>query len=188
MDQISDNKKGNRSSNRGIDPEEKRWFAVYTGYKREKIVVKRLREKNIQAYVPLQQLTRYYTRKIKKVELPLISCYIFVKINQSEYIPVLETPDILHFVKFNREMVPIPEQEINILRQIVGEGIEIEVSQEKVKIGQMAEIIGGRLTGLKGRVIDEKGDKNFVIELDALQYNLHMQVPKKYLRALKRTL
>ena len=103
MDQVSSNRKGEKASNSGLDTEEKRWFAVYTRYKREKIVVQRLREKRIEAYVPLQELTRYYTRKIKKVQLPLISCYVFVKITKEQYVPVLETQDIVSFIKFNKE-------------------------------------------------------------------------------------
>lgn len=184
MSQISQKTNQHPSNRQGIEQEEKRWFAVYTRYKREKIVVKRLQEKNIKAYVPLQQLTRYYTRKIKKVELPLISCYIFVQINRSEYVSVLETTDVVHFVKVQKDLVAIPEREINILRHIVGEGIEIEVSQSPVKVGQEAEIIGGRLTGMRGKVLSQHGDKNFVIELQTLNYNLHMQVPSKYLQAL----
>lgn len=175
----------NTSPNRqGLSTEEKRWFAVYTRFKREKIVVKRLQEKQITAYVPLQQLTRYYTRKVKKVELPLISCYIFVQIDHSEYVSVLETPDVVNFVKVQKDLVAIPEREINILRQIVGEGIALEVSRTMVQVGQKAEIIGGRLTGLKGKVLREHGDKNFVVELDTLNYSLHMQVPKKYLQPI----
>jgi transcription antitermination factor NusG len=184
MNQNSQKTNQSPPNRQGIVQEEKRWFAVYTRYKREKIVVKRLQEKNITAYVPLQQFTRYYTRKIKKVELPLISCYIFVQITRAEYISVLETSDIVSFVKVQKDLVAIPEREINILRHIVGEGLEIEVSQSPIKIGQEAEIIGGRLTGLKGKVISQHGDKNFVIELQTLKYNLHMQVPKKYLQAL----
>ena len=175
---------GKESGKSGIAIDEKRWFAVYTRYKREKIVVKRLLEKNIQAYVPLQEFTRYYTRKVKKVELPLISCYIFVKIDKSEYVPVLETTDVVQFIKFNKELIPIPEDSIKILRQITGEGIEVELSQGIIQVGQKAEIIGGRLTGLVGKVIEKRGEKNFIIELDALRYNLHLQVPKQYLRVL----
>lgn len=172
------------SSRQGLSSEEKRWFAVYTRFKREKLVVKQLQNKHITAYVPLQQVTRYYTRKIKKVDLPLISCYVFVQIDKSEYVQVLETPDVVNFVKVQKDLIAIPEREINILRQIVGEGIELEVSQSKVRVGQKVEIIGGRLTGLKGKVLNEHGDKNFVIELETLNYSLHMQVPKKYLQPL----
>ena len=167
-----------------IHPEEKRWFAVHTRYKREKLVVRQLTQKGVEAYVPLQELTRYYTRKIKKVQLPLISGYIFVRINQAEYLRVLELTDVVAFIRFNHQLVAIPETEIKILRQIVGEEQEITVSQEKIGIGKETEIIGGRLTGLKGKVVQIQGKDNFVIELPALHYNLHLQVPRKYLKPL----
>lgn len=169
-----------------IHPKEKRWFAVYTRYKREKLVTRQLTQKGVEAYVPLQEFTRYYTRKIKKVELPLISCYIFVRINKSDYVHVLETPDVVTFIRFDSKLVAIPEEEIQILRQVVGDDQEIDISQEKVSVGQQAEIVGGRLTGLKGKVVQTHGEKNFIIELSALNYNLHMQVPKKYLRPVRK--
>jgi transcription antitermination factor NusG len=170
----------------GMDDHEKRWFAVYTGFKREKVVHKRLEEKGVEVYLPLQQFTRYYTRKVRKVEIPLISCYIFVKINRSQYVSVLETPDVYNFIKFENRLVAIPDREIELLRHIVGEDVALEVSQGKVEIGQEAEIIGGRLTGLRGKVVAQKGEKNFVIELDQLRYNLHLQVPTQYLKPLRR--
>ena len=79
---------------------EPRWFAVYTRYKREKLVAQQLRDKGIEVYLPLQHFTRRYTRKIKKVEMPLISCYVFARITKKEYVPVLETPDVVQFVRF----------------------------------------------------------------------------------------
>ena len=72
-----------------LDTSEARWFAVYARYKREKVVAQRLQEKGIECYLPLQRLTRYYTRKVKQVELPLISGYLFTKITKKEYVPVL---------------------------------------------------------------------------------------------------
>ena len=179
----------NSHSNTGslnIHPEEKRWFAVYTRYKREKKLRDRLTEKGIETYLPLQRFTRYYTRKIRQVELPLISCYIFVRIRQDEYVRVLEDQDVQYFIKFEKKLVSIPEAEINLLRHIVGEGVELEISQGRVRIGQEAEIVGGRLTGLKGKVVAQKGEKNFVIELDQLRFNLHLQVPAQYLKPIGR--
>lgn len=63
-----------------LHPIESRWFAVYTRSKSEKVVKRLLDQKNIENYLPLQKVTRRYTRKIKSYEIPLISCYIFVKI------------------------------------------------------------------------------------------------------------
>ncbi|MCB9082596.1 MAG: UpxY family transcription antiterminator [Lewinellaceae bacterium] len=161
---------------------EPRWFAVYTRYKREKQVVKFLLERGVHAYLPLQTFTRYYTRKVKKVDLPLISCYIFVKITREEYVPVLETPDVLHFVKLRRNLIAIPEREIQILRAITGEGVEVEVTPLAATIGDEVEICQGRLYGLRGKLVEQHNDKNVVIELEQLGYALRIQVDPQALR------
>lgn len=168
-----------------LDDTEKRWFAVYTGFKREKVVRDRLIEKGIEVYLPLQKFTRYYTRKVREVEIPLISCYVFVKINKKQRVAVLQTPDVYSFIEFENRLVAIPEREIELMRHVVGEGVALEVSQGKIEVGQEAEIIGGRLTGLRGKVVAQKGEKNFVIELDQMRYNLHLQVATQYLQPLR---
>ncbi len=170
-----------------LDKHEERWFAVYTKYKREKIVHKQLTDKGIHCFLPLQKVTRYYTRKIKHLELPLISCYVFVKIIKDQYVPVLETSDVVNFVKISKNLISIPEHEINILRQVVGEQVDMELVQgNKLETGDWVEIISGRLVGLKGQLLEQRSNKNFVIALERLGYSLYMQVDPKMLRKTKK--
>ena len=67
-------------NNLHLDNVEKKWYAIYTRNKRQKMVLKQLTEKGVEAYLPLSTHKRVYTRKIKIIQLPLISCYVFVKI------------------------------------------------------------------------------------------------------------
>lgn len=167
-----------------LDALEARWFAVYTKYKREKLVSKYLHDKGITCYLPLQKLTRMYTRKIKKVEIPLLNCYVFVQIIKEQYVPVLETPHVTHFVKIGKDLIAIPEAEIDIMRRVTGEVSNVEVEQGVFKIGEEVEIISGSLFGLRGRLLQELGAKNFVIELENLGYSLRMQMAPEILRPL----
>lgn len=157
--------------------DEPRWFAVYTRYKREKTVAKELDRLGIEAYLPLQTVTRYYTRKIKTVKLPLLSCYLFVRITKPSYVPVLQVSDVLHFVRFRKDLISIPEREIDIMRMICGEHIPVEVMEEVLSEGDRVEIRGGRLTGLQGTLIEKSGNKKFVVALDSLGVQLAMEVP-----------
>ena len=159
-----------------LHPTEAKWFAIYTRFKREKVVAKRLQNKGIHCYLPLQKLNRHYVRKIKQVELPLINCYMFVKITKKDYIPVLETQDIVKFVHFSRNLLSIPEAEINILQRVVGEVQELSAEPIGFYPGAEVEVIGGQLTGLRGILLEQKNDKNFVIELNKLGYALIMQI------------
>lgn len=169
------------------EKEEPKWFAIYTRYKREKLIYKRLREKGIHTYLPLQQFQRHYTRKTRMVELPLISCYLFTKITRKEYVPVLETPDVIQFVKFANELIPIPDEEIQLMKRIVGEQVELEVQPIGLQEGDEVEIIGGNLTGIRGILIRRESKKNFLVELTRTGYALQMQIEPALLRPVRRS-
>ncbi|PSR13367.1 MAG: hypothetical protein C7N36_08315 [Bacteroidetes bacterium] len=168
-----------------LHPTEARWFAVYTGYKREKRVVSMLDKKGITAYVPLQRLTRHYTRKTRQVEVPLINCYVFVFITKAQYVPVLETEYVLRFLKINRNLLAIPAAEIDLLKRIVGELTDIEVDVTTLHEGDPVEVIVGQLTGLQGTLIEKRGQHTLVIALKTLGYDLLMQVNPSHIRKLK---
>jgi len=163
---------------------QKRWFAVYTLYKREKIVHKFLQRKGIESYLPINRVVRKWDRKVKNVELPLINCYVFVNIIKSQYVKVLETENVLNFVNFSRNLISIPENEINILKRITGEFGNIELIREELKNGDKVEIIGGELTGIQGILIEINSTKRFVVSLGSLGYNLRIEVNPKLLRKI----
>lgn len=156
---------------------EPRWFAVHTRSKCEKAVAQLLAKKNITAYVPLTRTTKRYTRKIRTTEKPLIGCYVFVKVVKNEYVPVLETENVAGFVRFSKNLIAIPEEEINILRRIVLENdIDLQVMPGAVSVGDPVVITAGPLTGLSGRVVDAEGKKRFQVELEKTGFTLLMSI------------
>ena len=165
---------------------EPRWFAIYTGYKREKRVVAALKKKGITAYCPLLQLTRHYTRKTKRVDIPLINCYVFVQITKEQYVPVLETQDVFRFVSIARNLLAIPEAEINLLKRIVGEQLPIEVDTTSFQEGDDVEVIAGQLTGLQGKLLEKRGQHKLVVSLQTLGYDLLMEVNPAHIRRVSR--
>ena len=167
---------------------EARWFAVYTKYKCEKYVVDKLTKKGLEAYVPLISKTKRYLRKTKTVHLPLINCYIFVKIIKEEYVKVLESEYVMSFIKQRKDLISIPEQEINLLRRIVGEIENVESSEINYEVGRDVEIIGGNLTGIRGTVINIKGKHSFVVKLHNIGFQLEMTIDKSLLRQLNQRL
>lgn len=173
-----------RTHENHLDISEAKWFAVYTRYKREKLVSKRLEEKGVEVFLPLQKVTRYYTRKVKHLELPLLSCYVFTRIKKSEYVPVLETMDVVGFVKIANNLISIPEKEINLLKRIVGENIEAEVIPSTLTEGDKVEVTTGPLAGLEGYLVEKRNTNKFVIALNHLGYSLCMQVQRSHLRKL----
>jgi len=162
---------------------EYKWFAVYTKYKAEKFVVDKLNAKRIIAYVPLISITKRYTRKVKTYDKPLINCYVFVKISKEDYIKVLETEYVIKFLKIKNDLIAIPDEEIELLKRVVGEGKNIDICQE-IEVGQEVEIISGNLTGIKGRLLKKESKHNFFIQLNTIGVQMKMHIDPVFLRPI----
>lgn len=160
-----------------------KWFAVYTKFKAEKEVARRLMKKGIECYVPVNQVVRQYTRKRKVIDLPLINCYAFVKITKDQYVSVLETEHVIKFIHFSRNLISIPESEINLLKRICQEVSDIETEEIAFQSGKPVEIISGNLTGIQGKLVENLG-KNFLVELQYIGIGLRIEVDPKLLKSM----
>ena len=169
-----------------LHPSEARWFAVYTQYKKEKYVVKELQQKGVNAYVPLQKLVRQYASRKKRVELPLITCYIFVKITTKEYIKVLKQDYVVKFVKFSNNLLCIPEREIETIKRVVGEGFEVTAQSRSKQwnVGDEVEVVMGGMTGMRGQLKQVKGKNILTIELETLQHTLEIDIPVNFIQKI----
>lgn len=167
-----------------LDTSEAKWFAVYTKYKREKLVADRLEAMGVEHYLPLMQVTRQYIRKKKVLELPLINCHIFVKITKEAYVKILQTPDVIRFVKIAKNLLAIPQCEIDLLHRVLGNNKEVVINETSFVLGDTVEVIGGQLTGLKGQLIKSEGKNNLLVRLDSLGLDLEMYIDKKLLRCI----
>jgi len=166
-----------------ISTTEKRWFAVYTRYKCEKYVATRLEKKGIEVYVPLLKHTKRYKRKIKHVEIPIISCYVFVRITKEDYVRVLQTENVISFLKIRNSLIAIPAREIEVLKWVVGENIVESVKEGNFPKGSKVEVIAGNLTGLKGHVVKRKSKKFLLVSLETIGYTLELNIAEEMLRS-----
>jgi transcription antitermination factor NusG len=164
---------------------EPRWFVVRTRSKSEKFAQRLLQRKNITAWVPIQSLVRRYSRSTRKVEKPLISCYVFVQITKGEYVTVLETENVLGFIKFAESLYSIPQFEIDILKRITLEAdLEVDVVVGTYKEGDPVEISAGNLIGLRGKIVKVEGKRKMQVALEQLGLDLLITVDIAFLAPL----
>lgn len=162
-----------------------RWFAVRTRAKSEKSVQRRLTQKGITAYVPLQEFVRRYERKTRTVSLPLIAGYVFVHLVKAQYLSVLETENVAGFVKNGPDLLAIPNEEIELLRRVALEkGLEVEAVSGRLSEGDWVEIAVGTLAGLRGRLVRVADKRRVQVELAQLGYSLLLHVEISLLRKL----
>src|ERR1700682_3732209 len=85
-----------------IKHEPANWYAVQTRARKEKVVCEGLQEHGLYTFLPLVTEVRRWSDRKKKVELPLFSCYVFVKLvasNNAERMRVYRTNGVFRIVR-----------------------------------------------------------------------------------------
>jgi Transcription antiterminator len=154
------------------------WYVVRTKFKCEKQVSRDLNSIDIESYVPLETRIKKYGRNKRKIEIPLISTYVFVRIGLNRINEVLKISNIREIIKFSQKPATIPEEEIELLKRITGQSkIEYNLESKELTKGDKVEIIRGSLTGLCGELVEIKGNKTVKIELITIGVSLILHVP-----------
>lgn len=153
------------------------WYAVQTRARHERVVVQRFREKGLTTFLPLVTEVRRWSDRWKSLELPLFSCYVFVKImnTNEDRLRVLCTDSVFDFVGVPRQGTPIPDEQIDAVRTIIEERLNWQ-SYPFLKIGQRVRIRSGALDGVEGILVSRNGERSVVVSVDALQRSLSVRV------------
>lgn len=164
---------------------DKTWYAVKVKFRCEKYVLNNLLKQDVECFLPLITETKVYKSKKKIVQKPLINSYVFVRITENEVVKVLRSEYVFDFLKNNGIRSIVREEEIDILRRVIGIHNEVQsVDDERYTKGSEVEVISGSLTGLKGKVVEQRGKQYFVVEIDSLGVSISIKVNKKHLRAI----
>ena len=85
----------------------------------EQVVREQLERKQVEAFLPtVTRWSRWKDRK-KKIDWPLFPGYCFARFNPRERLPILKCTGVVNIVSFEGEPAPIPEHEIDGIRQLV---------------------------------------------------------------------
>jgi transcription antitermination factor NusG len=154
------------------------WYAVQTRARNEKVISERLQEQGLSTFLPLVTEIRRWSDRKKKVELPLFSCYVFVKLvisNNRERMSVYRTNGVFGIVSMRGEAIPIPEEQIDALRTVVTQQVSWS-AHPFLKVGQRVRIRGGSMDGVEGVLLSANGDRTLIISVDAIQRSLAVRV------------
>jgi transcriptional antiterminator RfaH len=165
---------------------EKQWYAFYLRSRSEKRVSERISEAGTEVYLPLIRTLKRWNDRKKWVEEPLIKSYIFVYIHPTEIYRILQTEAVVKVVSFSGDPAPVPDIQIENLRQIIASGSEVVVTTETYEKGDMIEVVSGPLAGIRGQLIALKGKHKIMVSIDNLQCSILVtlnpnQVKKKVL-------
>ena len=152
----------------GIEPA--LWYAAYTLPRHEKAVAEQLNIRQVETYLPLYLSARRWAERRALVQLPLFPGYVFVRLRAGERIRVLDHPGVLRLVTFNGRPAPLPDGEIERLRDALELG-KAEPFPFLVP-GRRVRVRSGPLAGLEGTILRRKGRMRLVVSVEAIQRSI----------------
>jgi transcription antitermination factor NusG len=164
------------------------WYALYVNVKHEKKVVLRLNQLGIEAYTPIVKKQQQWSDRVKTVEFPLLSGYVFVKINSNEKDKILNCPGVFSFIKFNGVEAQVKDAEIAILKSIEEIGYDVTQDVGEFKILDSVEIVQGHLKGIAGTVIQINNANYVQIQLNSIKQNIKVKLPVHLLKPISSTI
>jgi len=122
------------------------------------------------------KITRQWSDRKKKVDVPLFRGYLFVKIDLTEEkLTVLATSGIIKFVTFSNKTVSIPQEQMFWLDQLLLSELNL-MTETAFPIGIEVEVMFGPLKGLKGRIKQKNSETRLVVWFDAIMQGTSVEI------------
>ena len=161
-------------SNNCLD-QPKSWYAIYTKHQHEKVIARNLVCKGFETFVPLYESARNWKDRVQLLELPLFSCYVFVKGNLERRLDILTTPGIYCLVSYAGEPAVIPTTEMEGIRQAVQSGARLE-PHPFLTCGDLMRVKCGPLAGLQGILVRKKSGCRLVLSVEILAKSAAVEI------------
>lgn len=147
-----------------------KWYVLYTASRAEKQVEQRLKAEGIEVYLPLHLTPRRWSDRIKMVEVPLFSSYIFVKTVDETLRKLLKIPGISRIVYYNGQPAVVKQTEIAVIKEFLAQAMGREC---EFLINDEVLIASGLMKDVKGKV--KKSTKEYLI-LDLEQIGVTVKI------------
>jgi len=159
------------------------WRVFYTRARAEKKCEERLHRQELEVFLPKRTEVRKWADRKKKVTEPLFRNYIFARVDERERLAVLRTQGIVRCVHFGGRIAEVREEEIEQIRIAQKDPRKLLVVDEPPPdVGEKVIVTGGPMRGLKGEVLEHRGQMHVLVRVSAIRQALKVQVPAAWVR------
>jgi transcription antitermination factor NusG len=156
-------------------PETMDWFAAYVKHQHERKVAHLLERRDIEVYLPQQEVVHRWKDRNKKLLIPLFPGYLFLRSDLRDKFDILNTPGLFFLVESGGRACPIPAHEMEWIRRVAESGVPAQPHAYPCA-GDRVCIRKGPLAGLTGILTRFKNQYRIVMTVELLQKALSIEV------------
>jgi transcription antitermination factor NusG len=158
-----------------IQKSELPWFALQVRTRHETAIASFLEAKGYEQFVPLYEIKKRWSDRVKVTAAPLFPGYLFCRFDPQYRLPVLKTPGVIQIVGYNRIPAPIDENEIHAIQTLIASGLPTQ-PWPFLAVGDRVRIESGSLRGLDGIVVKLKENHRLVVSVTLLRRSVAVEI------------
>lgn len=156
----------------------KDWYAVYTVVRHEKRVNNALAQKDIETFLPLREEVSQWKDRRKRIQFPLFPGYLFVNLLLLDRWKILNTRGVVRILGINGAPIPVPVEQIEAIKRLLESKLKFDPYTYFTQ-GREVVVVNGPLQGIKGRILERRGDYRLILSVDMIKRSVSVQVDVK---------
>lgn len=167
--------------------ENRQWLAVYVKSRHERKIADRLSAAGVETYLPEVTAVRQWSDRRKKVVLPLLPGYLFVRVDAHEQQWVQQETGVVCYVRHEGRPAQLRDAEIEVLRQVVANGYAVQLAGENRdwEAGDVARISAGAFAGNDLEVLKELDNGEVMLCFEQFDQSIVIRAPKGMLEPVQ---
>src|ERR1700686_4358002 len=130
------------------------WYALSVKHQHERAGRSALEFNGFEALAPTYRARRRWSDRVKEVDLPLFSGYVFCRFALAERIQVVAAPGVTKVVEFGGTPAEVSEAEIVAIRAAMASKLPVR-PWPYLKLGDRVRVEHGPLRGIEGTLLRE---------------------------------
>ena len=123
----------------------RKWHVLYTKPRHEIKALERLAQNGFEVYCPMKTTLKQWSDRKKKVSVPLLPSYIFIKTTEKNRAIPLTDPSVLNYIFWLGKPAIVREYEINTIKGIISKDKVQEFEIRQLNIGDKIDVNKGQI-------------------------------------------
>jgi transcription antitermination factor NusG len=139
------------------------------------MVSDQLRGKGYDEFLPMCWSRRLWSDRVKVIQMPLFSGYLFCRFDPDDRFSILTTPGVCTIVGRGRTPLPVDATQVENIRLAVRSGQGLE-PWPRLEVGNKVRIEVGPLCGVEGTLLRHKGTSHLILGVTLMQRAVAVEV------------
>ena len=159
------------------------WLAIQVRPGWELRTAKALHTSGYEEFVPMYEQKREWSHRIRIVNVPLFTGYVFFRFQAQNVRPVVLIPGVIRFVGMGNSPTPIDPSEIESLKIAYSAKAHWE-PYYFLELGATVEVQNGPLLGLKGHLVRFKNKSRLIININLIRKSVFVEINEHDVRPI----